>query len=235
MTNLSIDDRALRKAWLKQKFGSFAYHEDMLQLHAEWLAHIKQSLSRHEQQQQPNTTTQWLRNVAVPNFEKVAKPGQFRREDFKPGQTFGAATWILDYDRDSGLDNTSTWDWMTEAERVRLYEIWGPMSRMAKNILYTVDDVWDRHPEDLYWILDEEFTGPIGWPASWRDDVLGVRGAVIANNTQALRAKGGEPAPKAGQWIALDPSGKQLMLASSDKLPDLRSPYGVTIWQWIGD
>ncbi len=73
MTN-APDEKTLRKAWLRNRFGSFEYHEEMLQLHAQWLTHIKRALDRFEKQEQPNQTTQWLRKVAIPNFERAAKP-----------------------------------------------------------------------------------------------------------------------------------------------------------------
>lgn len=234
MTN-APDEKTLRKAWLRNRFGSFEYHEEMLQLHAQWLTHIKRALDRFEKQEQPNQTTQWLRKVAIPNFERAAKPGQIKQEDFRPGQTFGAAIWILDYNRDSGLDSTATWEWMSPDEDKRLYELWGPMSRMADNIRRTADDAWFRvrsgNDDDL---LNVEDTGPITWPANWQEEVLGSAGVSLARDGQALRAKGGEAAPRSGRWVALDPSNRQVAMQSGELLQDLKSPYGVTVWQWLG-
>jgi hypothetical protein len=222
MSNDTLDHKALRKAWLKQTFGSFKYHEEMLALHAQWVTHIKKALDRAEQDNAAQQPMAWLRTKAVPIFDKAAKPGKLDPAKWEPGKQAGWARDILDYDRDTGLDQTDTWMWMTEAERKRLYELWGPMSRMARNIQYTVDDRWDDDPPDCDWILDEKYTGPITWPTTFAA-------------TQAARIKAGEPVPQAGLWQALDASVHRQRVNVSDKLPDLGSAYGITIWQWVAD
>jgi hypothetical protein len=234
MTN-TLDEKALRKAWLKKKFGSFEYHEEMLQLHARWLTHIKRSVDRFEREERPNQKTKWFRTKAIPILDACARPGELAPEKWKPGQQAGFARDILDYNRDTGLDDTSTWDWMTPDEDKRLYELWGPMSRMADNIRRTADDAWFRvrsgNDDDL---LNVEDTGPITWPANWQEEVLGSAGVSLARDDQALRAKGGEAAPRSGRWVALDPSNRQVTMQSGELLQDLQSPYGVTVWQWLG-
>ncbi len=234
MSNDILHDKGLRKAWLKQRFASFEYHEEMLALHAQWVTHIKKALDRAEQDKAAEQPLAWLRTKAVPIFDKAAKPGKLDPAKWEPGKQAGWARDILDYDRDTGLDQTDTWMWMTEVERKQLYELWGPMSRMARNIQYTVDDRWDDDPTDCDWILDRKYTGLITWPTTWRDDLLGTQGAALAA-AQGPRIKAGEPVPQAGMWRALDASARQQRVSAADKLPDLGSAYGITIWQRVGD
>ena len=235
MTTDTLDDKVLRKVWLKQKFGSFVYHEEMLTIHAQWVAHIKNALDRAEQNKAAAQPMAWLRTKAIPIFDKAAKPWKLDPAKWEPGKQAGWARDILDYDRDTGLDQTDTWMWMTEAERKRLYELWGQMSRMASNIRRTVDDTWfsQRRGNDDE-LLDEESTGPIAWAATWRNDLLGTQGAALAA-MQALRIKAGEPVPQAGLWQALDASARQQRVNTGDQLPELASAYGITIWQRVGD
>lgn len=42
------DHAALRKAWLKQRFASFDYHEFLLRLHEKWLDLLYTALARPE-------------------------------------------------------------------------------------------------------------------------------------------------------------------------------------------
>lgn len=51
----------------------------------------------------------------------------------------------------------------------------------------------------------------------------------------AIRVKGGESASQDRLWQALDSSNQQLRAHAGQSLPDLRSPYGTTIWQRVGD
>ena len=233
MTTPQLDDKTLRKAWLKQKFGSFEYHEDMLKLHALWLDTIKTAFAKAKQDKRLSAQDEGLINYALPILDRVAKPGTFNKEQFRVGQTFGSAISIKDYDRDSGLETPAAWAWMTEAERKRMYELWGPMSFMAKNIIYTVDDQWTYKGSDDY-ILDDSYTGPITWPTNWQADVLGVQGQAMLAQPSALRVKGGEPVSQDGTWQALDPKAQRLNLRSGETPPDLNSPYGHTVWQWVG-
>ena len=51
------DDPELRKAWLKRRFGSFEYHEKLLDIHAAWLALIYAGLRRPEVQRDLHRST----------------------------------------------------------------------------------------------------------------------------------------------------------------------------------
>lgn len=232
MSNTTLDDKALRKAWLKRKFGSFEYHEEMLRLHAEWMALIYRALARPEVQRNYPEDYKFFMGTAKTNFDKAPKPGQLDPALWEPGRQTGWARTISDYDRDSGLDLRQTWNWMTEEERAEMYPLWGRMSQMAQNIQYTVDKMWTYKGSDDY-ILDESYTGPIAWPPDWREEVLGTGGSGLLG-VSAPRVRAGDPVPQAGQWRALDGSAQVRRAAAGDALPDLKSAYGITVWQWVG-
>jgi len=180
-TNIArTDEPELRKEWLKQKFGSFSYHEELLEIHAAWSALIYAALARPEVQRNYLEEFAFLNGPARKNFDKAPEPGQLDPAFWRPGRQTGWARSILDYGRDSGLDVISVWDWMKPDEQARMFPLWGAMSRMAENILYTVDGVWDAHPDEPFWILDEYFTGPINWPADWRDEVFASQATTSA-------------------------------------------------------
>ncbi|MEW6100465.1 MAG: hypothetical protein AB1666_14870 [Pseudomonadota bacterium] len=138
------EEKRLRKEWLKRKFASFEYHEEMLRLHHQWV------------------------------------------------------------------------------EVIRKAKYWTPMARMAQNIRYTVDDMWTYEGTDD-WILDERYTGPIDWPDDWRAEV------------SQPGIKAGEPAPQGGVWQSVDEHKRQLRVQPGERLPDLGSAYGITLWERIGD
>jgi hypothetical protein len=230
------DEPELRKLWLKQKFASFEYHEQLLRIHEAWLALIYRCLARPEVQRDYPALYRFFMGPAKKNFDAVGKPGQLDPAKWEPGRHAGYARSIADYDdgRQNALSQTETWDWMPESEQVRMYPLWGAMSRMVTNIRRTVDETWFSpprgHDDDL---LNEEDTGPIGWPPNWRGEVAGTLNASFDVATDRLKA--GQPAYQAGLWQAIDPSAKQVRLQTGDPAPQLNSGYGITIWQRIGD
>lgn len=226
MTTDSTDDKELRKAWLKKKFASFEYHEELMELHARWLALIKQALARAKADPVAAQPSKWFCDVAIPNFEEAPKPGQIDPTSWKPGEYTGWARSILDYRHDTGLEDPSAWDWMTPSEQDVMYPLWGAMARVARNIQYTVDDMWTYKGSDDY-ILDESYTGPIDWPANWRDEV--------ETTSNALRVTAGRPVPRDGLWQSVDSAARQQRARSGESLPNLDSGYGLTVWQWVGD
>jgi hypothetical protein len=228
MTTDSTDDKELRKAWLKKKFGSFEYHEELMELHARWLALIKQALARARGDPAATQPSKWFCDVAVPNFKKAPKPGQIDPTSWRPGEYTGWARSILDYRHDTGLEDPSAWDWMTPSEQDAMYSLWVRMMQNATNIRRTVDDSWFSprrgHDDDL---LNEEDTGPIDWPANWRQEIEG--------SSSALRVTAERPVPRDGLWQSVDSAARQQRARAGDTLPDLHSGYGLTVWEWIGE
>ena len=232
MTTDLLDDKALRKAWLKQKFASFDYHEELVRIHEKWRAVLRDALQRAQGEPMVSEDAKVFRSAYWPLIEKKPKPGDYKREQWDQYRAVGLFRSIPDYSRYL-ISEGDALNWMTEQEHAELGKYWGPMSRMAQNIQYTVDDMWSYKGSDDY-ILDESYTGPIPWPLTWRNDLLGAQGAALAA-TQAPRIKAGEPVPQAGVWQALDASDRQQRVTAADKLPDLSSAYGITIWQRVGD
>ena len=232
MTTDLLDDKALRKAWLKQKFASFDYHEELVRIHEKWRAVLRDALQRAQGEPMVSEDAKVFRSAYWPLIEKKPKPGDYKREQWDQYRAVGLFRSIPDYSRYL-ISEGDALNWMTEQEHAELGKYWGPMSRMAQNIQYTVDDMWSYKGSDDY-ILDESYTGPITWPANWREEILGTKGAVLAA-MHALRVRAGDPAPQSGLWQAVDITARQLHVNVGDKLPGLTSTYGITIWQRVGD
>ena len=239
-----IDDKALRKAWLKQKFASFEYHEDLVCFHEQWRGVLRRALVRAEgDSNAPKKDSGFktvreeaanFQQVFMPLIEAKPKPGDYKREQWHEYYGVGLFRSIPDYSRYL-ISEGDMLGWMTPAEDVELGKYWGPMSHMASNIRRTVDETWFSqrrgHDDEL---LDEESTGPVTWPNNWREGLLGTQGAALAA-AHGQRVKAGEPVPQAGLWQAVDASAQQQRVNAGDKLPDLGSAYGVTVWQRVGD
>jgi len=65
-------------------------------------------------------------------------------------------------------------------------------------------------------------------------DTSDMHTAAIASN-ELLRAKAGQPCPKAGAWAAQDTKVVEHNYKVGDIMIDLHSAYGLTIWQWLRD
>ena len=48
-----------------------------------------------------------------------------------------------------------------------------------------------------------------------------------------LRSKAGQPCPQSGLWQALDVNAQQRTLQQGEIMPDLRSAYGLTVWEYV--
>jgi hypothetical protein len=226
------DEPELRKAWLKRKFGSFEYHERMLEIHEAWLTLIYASLARPEVKANHPAEFAFIDGSARKNLEKAPKPGELDPALWVPGQQTGWARSILDYDRDSGLDVVSIWNWMDDEERERMFALWGAMSRMAENIQYTVDEYWfnPRKGNDDS-LLNELYTGPIDWPENWLEDSRSFQTAA----SSLTQGKSGEPAPLSGIWQSVDANPRRVRVSAGELLPPSSSAYGTTIWRRTSD
>jgi hypothetical protein len=58
---------------------------------------------------------------------------------------------------------------------------------------------------------------------------------VIADTNQELRAKAGQPCPKAGIWQPMEPGAAQRHYAANETMVNLGSAYGITVWRWVAD
>jgi hypothetical protein len=67
---------------------------------------------------------------------------------------------------------------------------------------------------------------------AWHPVVPSGRQAVTH---EELRAKAGEPCPKAGMWQPMDPGASQRAYAAGETMANLGSAYGITVWRWTAD
>ena len=239
MSNPIPDDKALRKAWLKRKFGSFEYHEEMLRLHRQWANVLRKALARAEQDDSPNRPDSGYETIAdeARNFRATTMPiidsnddlGKYRKDEWHKNYATATFRSMHDYNRYL-LSEGDMLQWLTPDEDDELCKYWGPMSQMATNIRRTVDDTWAQTDDDV--LLNERYTGPIDWPPNWREEILAAQGIV----SEPLRVKAGVPVPQAGTWKPIDSASTQtLRVQAGEALPDLRSAYGITLWERVGD
>jgi hypothetical protein len=232
-----IDEKELRKAWLKRKFASFEYHEEMLRLHCHWIDVLRKALARAEQDTSPNRPESGYKTIAdearnfrtetMPLIERNDDLGKYRQDEWHRYGATATFRSIPDYSRylQSEGDMLS---WLTPQEDEELTKYWAPMARMAENIRYTVDGNWDAHADDPYWILDEEYTGPIDWPANWRDDVADLAGSASPH----LSIEAGQPCPREGWWFTPAKAGSRRFFVVGQVMPAFTTDYGATLWQW---
>jgi len=240
-----LDEKSLRKAWLKQHFASWEYHEEMLRMHRGVMDVTKRALAKAEIDTScpPSSPTVGFANRSeealhfkhryLPLMERNDNLGQYRKEEWPRYRHSATFRSIPDYNRYL-FDGIDAFAWLTHDELVEQGKFWGPMDQMAANIRYTADGNWDAHPEQPYWILDESCTGPITYPADWRIQVLGPN-ADHLYQTDGARVTAGDPAPLSGLWQALDPRGGEVRASAGEILPDLGSAYGLTVWQRVRD
>ncbi|AKX44191.1 hypothetical protein AKN87_03065 [Thiopseudomonas alkaliphila] len=218
-------DKKLRKAWLKRKFLSFEYHEELVTLHSQWLKRLYELLKASNAKEEFPEDYDYLWTIAIPNFEKISKPGQLDPNKWEPGRSAGVARSIPDY-RELMYHNYC-WNWLDKHEwEQEILQPWNEMLRMCTNIRQTVDNLWfnPRKGNDDA-ILNERYTGPIDWPAHWEDAPREVPKSVA----------GGQSCPRSGWWFSLaEPQTIQrYYFKEGETFPVFEgSRYGDTFWQW---
>ncbi|GIX24668.1 MAG: hypothetical protein KatS3mg122_1899 [Caldimonas sp.] len=228
------DEKRARKAWLKKKFGSFEYHEEMLRLHHGFVETLRRALARavHDDSPDPDYGT---KAAFARNFEKTYWPliqanddlGKIPREEWHRIRHAATFRSIPDYSRYL-LSEGDALAWLNEHEHLELGRYWGPMARMAQNIAYTVDERWEEDPDDRDWILDEKYTGPITWPENWREELAEpVEAAPRPPSTPA-----GQPCPRTGWWFTPAQAHSRRRFQAGEVMPDFPSDWGQVIWQW---
>lgn len=245
----SLDEKELRKAWLKQHFTSYDYRVLLLKIHQQWIDIIRSALTRACAEEDarhgvPHPTdllvsdvfegpkkrvpaATHFRKVFLPKIENVPPPEAYTKAMWEahPG-TSGGVRAVGDYGRYIGTPDH--WVWMTPDEKAELDRVWAQMVRTASNIRQTIDRLWEDD------ILNERYTGPITWPSDWKQDLLGERG-VLLEQSPAPRVKAGEPVTVAGTYEAIDRNERRFKVNVGDVLPDFGSAYGITIWVRVGD
>lgn len=224
--------KSLRKAWLKQRFSSWAYHEELLALHDQYLTAMHKHWSNPEIQKAYPDDHASMKSPVFTNLDRVQKPGEITKAEWESNPTVGWAD-AISYNFNRGFDfvGCNEYAGMSDAERERLNALVGEMLDHCTNIKITVEDRWDDANDE---ILNEKYTGRIHWPAHWQEDLF--EGATaLTRGLGGVQAKAGDPAPRSGTWQALDVSGERRHIQAGDPLPNLRSAYGLTIWQLVPD
>jgi hypothetical protein len=58
---------------------------------------------------------------------------------------------------------------------------------------------------------------------------------VDTDTNQELRAKAGQPCPKAGIWQPMEPGASSRYYGANEPMANLGSAYGITVWRWMSD
>ena len=64
-----IEEKELRKAWLKRKFGSWEYHEELLKLHDEYLTALHRHWARPDIQKRYPDDYETMQRPVFWNFD----------------------------------------------------------------------------------------------------------------------------------------------------------------------
>lgn len=121
---------------------------------------------------------------------------------------------------------TGVWYPVTGLERHSLtFAIKGlrmqPVYRVVKTVAeFTEEDDKFPYPETVAVATTWHPLIPSGKPAATNEE---------------LRSKAGELCPKAGVWQPMEPGTAPRHYATGETMADLKSAYGITVWQWIAD
>src|SRR5512135_3550283 len=142
MSTLMLDEKELRKAWLKQKFGSFEYHEEMLGLLREWLNILRQALKRALNDTSPSKgdAARWYPTVAdharyfrdryLSVIEQSDRLGKYRKDEWPKYRATATFRSVPDFARYLEVETGDVaLAWMTPEESARLDVPWGQMAQ----------------------------------------------------------------------------------------------------------
>lgn len=236
--NEKMDDKELRKAWLRQKFTSFDYQEEMLGYHQQALEILLKYWSRDDVKAKYPNEWNTMQKTVLPNLRMVAKPGEMNRADWKPGIDMGWAN-AISYNFNRGIsdlyfDETVC---VPEQEAKSYGALVNRVLRMCQNIEYTIQDLWHYEGTDDY-ILDEEYTGPINWPPNWKEEItstLNLSPNRSPLSTGGTRSEGGKPCPRSGYWQVWHESGSRRYFKAGEIMPGGQTTQGERVWSWDQD
>ncbi|HEY0844752.1 MAG TPA: hypothetical protein VGE12_05265, partial [Noviherbaspirillum sp.] len=229
-----MDEKELKKEWLKHKFGSYEYNEELLKLHEAYLQILKRHWAKPEiQQRYPDIYKKMLTPVLY-SFDMISKPGEISRDEWgKRSRSMSASSISYNFGRGLG-DMAAEFDeyaGMSKEERDRLNVMVGKMLDMCHNIQYTVDNRWN----DRLDILNEDYTGPIDYPANWKEEICVALGLSTDSTPRGIdaRCEAKQPCPRTGFWWTPAKQHSRRYFNQGDIMPDFPdSPYGATVWYW---
>lgn len=229
----NLDYPELRKSWLKRKFASWQYHEDLLKIHDEYLTSLKAHWSNQDLQHKYPDFYAIMKSPIFFNFDMIDKPGTISRESWVPGKNRGWAS-SISYNinhssSDFGPPFTEYQD-MEQNKKDYLNNLLRKMLTMSENIERTVEDDWEETYKDS--ILNEKYTGPIDWPHNWRAEFIEVG----APPEGTISVMAGKRSPKSGWWFTPAQEHSRRYFKENDLFPEIKqSEYGATFWQWSPD
>jgi hypothetical protein len=145
---VSDEDCELRKAWLKQKFLSYDYHEQLLRDYDRWCQLFEHHWNNEAvRKEDPDRAVSMVKQV-IPRLREVSRPGMTPREGWTDGNKSGWASTIL-YNINKGMqyliDNPYSGmpvDSGSESKKLAQKILWE-----ATNIRRTSDQTWEKiHP-----------------------------------------------------------------------------------------
>lgn len=231
-------EKQLRKAWLKQIFGSCKYHEELLRLHDEYLTSLKRHWSDRELQERHPSDYRGMISPVFFNLDRISKPGTIPNTSWKAGKEAGWAN-TISYNFNRGMDyaGINEYQEMSDNERDRLNQLVGKMLNHCHNIQYLVETnfVSRKGSDDV--ILDVEVTGPIDWPPNWMDE---LPADVIADTRDSVpdrrpNVPAGQPCPEAGWRFTPAQANSRRYFTQGEVMPSLGRDYGEAYWQWSPD
>jgi len=233
-----MDDKDLKKMWLRRKFSSFTYHEEMLD-HHERALQILESYWNSDKTRQ-NYPNEWktMQQTVLPNLRMVAKPGQVDATSWQPGTSAGWAH-TISYNFNRGISDLYFDEsvCMQKQDAMIYGGLVNVVLRMCQNIEYTADNTWyDDEDGNDDSILDERFTGPINWPANWKEDIttaLGISPTNCLLTDVNARCEANRPCPRTGFWWTPAKQHSRRYFNQGDLMPSFPdSQYGATVWYW---
>lgn len=236
---MTMDEKELKKEWLKRRFVSYDYHEELLKLHEEYLQTLKRHWAKPDiQRQYPDICDKMISPVFY-NFDMITKPGEISRSAWGKGSKAMTASSIT-YNFSRGLGDMGypfdPYAGMPESERDRLNTIARKMLNMSENITNTVDKRWyddDLGGDDT--ILNEKYTGSIDYPSDWKEEISAALGiSTVAYQKEILaRSEAKQPCPQTGFWWSPAKQHSRRYFNQGEIMPDFPdSQYGATIWYW---
>jgi hypothetical protein len=126
-------------------------------------------------------------------------------------------------------------------EEVPWTGVWYPNTGLEKHSLTFA--IMGKRMQATYRVIkttDELKAEGILFPASETVAVATTWHLVIPSSRPAetheeLWAKAGEACPKAGIWQPTDPGAAQRRYEVGEKMAQLKSAHGLTVWRWVAD
>lgn len=228
-------ERELRKAWLKQHFLSYSYHEELLGDYDRWCQLFEQHWNSEKMRTNDPGRVEVMVKQVIPRLREVSRPDTIPQAGWKDGNKSGWASTIL-YNMNKGMqyliDNPysgMSGDVDKESNLLTQKILWE-----ATNIRRTSDGTWEKNFPDT--ILDEDHTGPIDWPSNWKEELAPALVTSLEQPVVQPSAGAGKLVPRSGWWFTPARANSRRYFQKDEIFPEAQgSDYGSTFWQWSPD